>query len=95
MRISEYGVRLVDRECRRAGEHRAPRAAPAQGEIKEQLIASISHEHVFAVVSPCLADELAQRIGERIGVAIEINLRDRGFDLVLHFMGKWTRILVR
>lgn len=69
--------------------------APAQGEIEEQLIAAISHEHVFAVVSPCLTDELAQRICERIRVAIEINLRDRGFDLGLYFTGERTGIFVR
>ena len=95
MRISEYGVRLVDREGGWAGEHRAPRATPAQCEVEEQFIATISHEHVFAVVSPCLADEFAQGICERIGVAIEINLCDRGFDLGLHFMRKRTGVLVR
>ena len=89
--VGELGIVLVHRERGRHVEELAPRPAPGQRRVEQQLVAAVAHEHAIAVKAVGLGDHVAQLVGQGVGIAVEGHLVDLALDLVanlgLHIAG--------
>ena len=87
-------ARRVHREGRGQVQEAAPRAAPSEGHIEQKLVAAVAQKDIGAVEPVGLGDEVAQAVGQRIGIAVQGHLgnaaRDGGAHLGVHV----ARILV-
>ena len=92
--VGELGVVLVHRERGRHVEELAPRSAPCQRRVEQQLVAAVAHEHAIAVKAVGLGDHVAQLVGQGVGIAVEGHLVDFALDLVADLGLHVARVLV-
>ena len=92
--VREPCVGRVHREGRGQVQEAAPRAAPSEGHIEQKLVAAVAQKDIGAVEPVGLGDEIAQAVGQRIGIAVQRHLgnatRNGGAHLGVHV----ARILV-
>ena len=94
-RVREAGVRVVHRERGRQVEERAPRPAPRQRQVEQELVAPVAHQHLVAVEPVRFGDHVAQVVGQRVRVAVEGQALHLAHDVAADLVVDVVRVLVR